>query len=89
MVASTFNMSLSPKQPYQFEICSLSIRLEHHDEIFNQLESKLDLLTQTFEKSPIYDQLKSSDLLLEGMNIIRLTNLERPKGLVTIGSLNM
>jgi len=64
MVASAFNMSSSPKQPYQSQIHALSKRLDRHDERFDQLESKLDLLTQAFEKSPIYDQLKYSNLLL-------------------------
>ena len=46
------------------QIHALSKRLDRHDERFDQLESKLDLVTRAFEKSPIYDRLKLSDLLL-------------------------
>jgi len=55
-------MSSSPKQPYQSQIHGFG--LDRHDERFDQLESKLDLLNRAFEKSPIYNQLKSADLLL-------------------------
>jgi len=48
-------MSSSPEQPYQSQINALSERLDHKDEWFDQLESKLDHLIRAFEKSPMFD----------------------------------
>ena len=53
-------MPSSPQQPYQAQIDTLSERLDHHDERFDQLESKLDHLIRAFEKSPMPDQTKTS-----------------------------
>jgi len=66
-----FDMSPSPKQPYQAQIDALSERLNHQDERFDQLQSKLDHLIRAFEKSPMPDQTKPStyiaaDFMLRG-----------------------
>ena len=56
-------MLSSPKQPYQAQIDALYERLDHQDERFDQLESKLDHLIRAFEKSP--NQTKPSPTLLQ------------------------
>ena len=54
------SMSSSPKQPSQSQVNALSERLDHQDERFDQLEFKLDHLIRAFEKSPTFDQPKTS-----------------------------
>jgi len=55
-----FGLSSSPKQSYQAQIDALSERLDHQDERFDQLESKLDHPIRAFEKSPMPDHPKAS-----------------------------
>ena len=62
-------MSSSPKQPYQAQIDTLSERLDHQDERFDLLESKLDVLIQAFEKSPMPDQTKTSPHIVADLTV--------------------
>jgi len=59
-------MSSSPKQSYQAQIDTLSNRLDHENERFDQLEAKIDKLTRAFEKLPMLDQPQTPELLAGG-----------------------
>jgi len=60
------DMSSSPKQSYQAQIDTLSDRLDHQNERFDQLEAKIGKLTRAFEKLPMLDQPQTPELLVGG-----------------------